>query len=52
MKVKARACKDFAEAFDIAKKSISDERSGLIVVTGSHSVVNTYWKHKGIKKLM
>ncbi len=51
MKVKARACKDFEEALDIAKKSINDERNGLIVVTGSHSIVNTYWKHKGIKKL-
>ncbi|MBA3752429.1 hypothetical protein H0X06_06630 [Candidatus Dependentiae bacterium] len=51
MKVKARACKDFEEALAIAKKSIQDERHGLIVVTGSHSIVNTYWRHKGIKKL-
>lgn len=49
MKVKARSCKNFEEAFDIAKKSV-DERYGLIVITGSHSVVNNYWRHKGIKK--
>ncbi len=49
MKVKARACANFEEAFDIAKKSI-DERHGLIVVTGSNAMINLYWKHKGIKK--
>ncbi len=50
MKVKARACKDFEEAFDIAKKSV-DERNGLVVITGSQSIINKYWQHKGIKKL-
>lgn len=50
MKIKARACKDFNEAFDIAKKSV-DEKQGLIVVTGSHTIVNTYWHSKGVKKL-
>lgn len=49
MKIKARACKNFEEAFEIAKKTV-DERHGLIVVTGSHSIVNTYWRSKGIKK--
>lgn len=49
MKVKARACKSFEEAFDIAKKSV-DERHGLVVVTGSQSLVNNYWRLKGIKK--
>jgi dihydrofolate synthase / folylpolyglutamate synthase len=49
MKIKARSCKNFEEAFDIAKKSV-DERYGLIVISGSHSIVNSYWKHKGIKK--
>lgn len=49
MKVKARACANFEEAFDVAKKSI-DERHGLIVVTGSNAIINLYWKHKGIKK--
>jgi dihydrofolate synthase / folylpolyglutamate synthase len=49
MKVKARACKSFEEAFELAKKSV-DERHGLIVVTGSQSIINNYWRHKGIKK--
>ncbi len=50
MKIKARACKDFNEAFDAAKKLV-DEKQGLIAITGSHSIINTYWHHKGIKKL-
>lgn len=49
MKVKARACKTFAEALDLAKKSV-DERYGLVAIAGSHSVVNAYWKLKGIKR--
>lgn len=49
MKVKARACKNFEEAFELAKKSV-DERHGLVAITGSHSIVNAYWKLKGIKK--
>lgn len=49
MKVKARACKTFEEALDNAKKSV-DERYGLVVVTGSQSIINNYWKLKGIKK--
>ena len=50
MKVKARACASFDEAFEAAKKSV-DERNGLLVVTGSQSIINQYWKSKGIKKL-
>ncbi len=49
MKIKAKACKSFEEAFEVAKKSV-DERNGLVVITGSHSIVHNYWKHKGIKK--
>lgn len=49
MKIKARSCKTFEEAFEIAKKSV-DERHGLVVVTGSQSIVNNYWRCKGIKK--
>ncbi len=49
MKIKARACKNFEEAFDLAKKSV-DERYGLVVITGSQSIINQYWRHKGIKK--
>jgi dihydrofolate synthase/folylpolyglutamate synthase len=52
MKVKGiiRTCKSFSEALDLAKKSV-DERNGLIVITGSLSIVNQYWHEKGIKKL-
>lgn len=49
MKVKARACESFAEAFDAAKKMV-DDRNGLVVVTGSSAIVAAYWKLKGIKK--
>ena len=49
MKVKARSFKTFDEAFDSAKKSL-DERNGLIVVTGSQSIINTYWKCKDTNK--
>ena len=50
MKVKSKACKNFEEAFEWAKKSV-DERNGLIVITGSQSIIREYWKQKGIKKL-
>ncbi len=49
MKIKAKACKNFEEAFDAAKKSV-EERNGLVVITGSKSIVNNYWINKGIKK--
>lgn len=49
MKIKAKGCKNFEEAFELAKKSV-DERNGLVVITGSHSIVHSYWKYKGIKK--
>ena len=49
MKVKAKSCKNFEEAFDIAKKSV-DEKYGLVVITGSVSIINKYWAQKGIKK--
>jgi len=49
MKIKAKACKNFEEAFDQAKKSV-DDRHGLVVITGSHAIVNEYWQHKDIKK--
>lgn len=50
MKIKARSAKDFAEAFDVAQKSV-DERHGLVVITGSSTIVTEYWRFKGIKKL-
>jgi len=50
MKVKARAAKNFKEAFEAAVKTV-DERHGLVVLAGSPSLVTEYWKYKGIKKL-
>lgn len=49
MKIKARACKDFQEAFEATRKTV-DERHGLLVITGSSSIISEYWKYKGIKK--
>jgi len=49
MKVKARACKNFEEAFEAAKKAV-DERYGLVAISGSQSIVTAYWRLKGIKK--
>lgn len=49
MKIKARACKTFEEAFEAAKKSV-DERYGLVAITGSKSIIQRYWHTKGIKK--
>jgi len=49
-KVKAKAAKNFADAFETAKQNV-DERHGLIVITGSPSVISEYWNYKGIKKL-
>lgn len=50
MKIKARAFNSFEEAFEVAKASV-DERQGLVVIAGSQSIINSYWCHKGIKKL-
>lgn len=50
MKIKARSSSSFKEAFEIAQKSV-DERNGLVVITGSSSIVNEYWNYKGIKKI-
>ena len=51
MKIKASAHKSFEEAFELAKKSV-DERDGLVVVTGSRSIIHSYWRYKGIKKFV
>lgn len=50
LKIKAKATADFAEAFDAAQKSV-DERHGVVVITGSPTIIAKYWKHKGIKKI-
>lgn len=51
LKVKPKTAKNFEEAFEIAKKLINDERHGLMVIAGSQSIINQYWKYKGIKKI-
>lgn len=50
MKIKARSAKNFKEAFEAAQKSV-DERYGLVVITGSPTIVTEYWRYKGMKKL-
>jgi folylpolyglutamate synthase/dihydropteroate synthase len=50
MKVKATAAKDFAHAYQLATQTV-DERDGLLIITGSSSIVSEYWKYKGIKKI-
>lgn len=50
MKIKARGAENFKEAFELAQKSV-DERHGLVVITGSPSIISEYWKYKGMKKL-
>lgn len=49
MKIKAKSAKNFKEAFEAAQKTV-DERHGLVIVTGSSSIVSEYWQYKGIKK--
>ena len=50
MKMKAQGFKSFNDAFEAAKAAV-DERAGLVVITGSQSIINAYWASKGIKKL-
>jgi len=50
LKIKAHATNNFTEAFETAKKTV-DERHGLVVITGSKSIIAEYWEHKGVKKL-
>jgi dihydrofolate synthase/folylpolyglutamate synthase len=50
LKIKAKATANFTEALEAAQKTV-DERHGVIVITGSSSIVSEYWKHKGMKKL-
>ncbi len=50
MKIKAKSAKGFKEAFEMAQKTV-DTRYGLVVITGSSSIVTEYWKYKGIKKI-
>lgn len=50
MKIKAKSSKNFADAFDMATKSV-DERHGLVVITGSSAIITEYWRTKGVKKI-
>jgi dihydrofolate synthase/folylpolyglutamate synthase len=50
MKIKAKAAKNFKDAFESAQKSV-DERHGLVVISGSSTLIAEYWQYKGIKKL-
>ena len=50
MKIKARSCTSFKEAFEAAQKSV-DERHGLVAIAGSNGILTEYWHHKGLKKL-
>ena len=50
LKIKAKATASFTEALEAAQKTV-DERHGVIVITGSTSIVSEYWKNKGIKKI-
>ncbi len=49
-KVKATAFKSFATAFEAAKAS-ADPKTGLIIITGSASIISNYWQNRNIKKL-
>jgi folylpolyglutamate synthase/dihydropteroate synthase len=50
LKIKARSAENFQEAFAAAKESV-DERHGMVVITGSQSIIAEYWLYKGMKKL-
>ena len=45
LKIKARACRSLDEAYEYAKQSV-DETDGLIVVTGSRSIVRQWYESK------
>lgn len=49
-KVKAQAFDSFAGAFEAAKATV-DEKYGLVVVTGSNSIISEYWQQRGIKRI-
>jgi Folylpolyglutamate synthase len=50
MKIKAKSAQNFKEAFEAAQQSV-DERNGLVVITGSSTIVSHYWRYKGMKKI-
>lgn len=50
MKIKARAAKNFKEAFELARELV-DERDGFIAIAGSAEFIAEYWQYKGVKAL-
>ena len=51
MRIKASQSTSFKSAFDTACKTV-DDRHGLVVITGSSSMITQYWRdYKGMKKL-
>ncbi len=50
LKVKAKAFRSFKDALEAAKKTVTD-RSSLIAIGGSATMIAEYWHLKGIKKL-
>lgn len=48
--VKAKACADFNDAFEAAKKMV-DDRHGVVAIAGSTQMITEYWKQRSIKKL-
>lgn len=50
LNIKAKGFTSFNEAFEQAK-TVVDERDGLVIVTGSLSLITEYWKNRGMKKL-
>lgn len=50
MKIKVKSFDSFTEAFNAAQKTV-DERHGLVVITGSTSLVSEYWHYRGMKRL-
>jgi dihydrofolate synthase/folylpolyglutamate synthase len=50
LKIKARAMRNFKDAFDAAKKTVND-RHGLIAIAGSESFISEFWNYKGMKKI-
>ena len=50
-KIKAKSAQNFSDAFEMATKSV-DDRYGLVVITGSKSIISEYWSNKGLKKII
>ena len=47
--LKSKSCKKLEEAIDFSKK-ISDDREGLVTITGSLELISDYWRMRGVIK--